>query len=258
MTNQKPKIIRINGEDRTILTYEIEDRVFYDPRNNFLRLVLDKGESISIASRLLNTPLTQIPDEIIDASEKEKKLVAGKLKKDGVLSPFNECLDPKDGTVSSFDECLYPKAQWAQTDDWAILVYVESTPHSKSDLAAIAARATEDNERKPTGTERFRILDKKWAHISVDGQTFDLQGREQIKQALRFLYDGGYTSKTGKRATMKQVCKAAGQNAKEPNLHSIFHVMKKSKDVISSNHDYDRLYDLAIDSKRRSGVLLKV
>ena len=81
-----------------------------------------------------------------------------------------------------------------------------------------------------------------------------MKDRKQIKKALRFLFDGNFTSATGKRSTVKAVCKAAGQKAKEPNLHSIFHAENpKSPDVA-----YDKLYDLAIDSQRKKGVCLKV
>ena len=102
---------------------------------------------------------------------------------------------------------------------------------------------------------RFRLLNQDWKQISVDGQLFDLQDRKQIKNALRFLYEKGCTSKTGKRATVKAVCRAAGQKSQEPNLHAIFHVMKQPA---PPTLDYDHLYDLAIDCQRGSGVLLKV
>ena len=127
-------------------------------------------------------------------------------------------------------------------------------------------KTVEDAQGKPVKTAtapgpmtdtatRFKMLDRDWKQIIVDGQLFDLQDRKQIKKALRFLHEKGYTSTTGKRATVKTVCREAGQKSQQPNLHAIFHVMKQP---VPPTLDYDHLYDLAIDCQRGSGVLLKV
>jgi hypothetical protein len=140
----------------------------------------------------------------------------------------------------------------------------DDTPLLKSeDRDWIAARDQETEQsakpitEKPSAlaSERFVVLDPEWQCVRVEKDVFNLRNREQIKKVLQFLYYKGYTSATGKRVSVKKVCQAAGQEAKKPNLHAIFHVMKQPAD---SAFDYDKLYDKAIDCQRNQGVWLKV
>ena len=119
-----------------------------------------------------------------------------------------------------------------------------------------AKRTVEAVKAKPlVVTTRLRVFDDEWLHIYFDTHYFNLVKAEQIRKALRVLYDGGYTSATGRYTTVKAVCDAAGQAAQAPNLHAIFHRMGKPK---SEAVDYDKLYDLVIDCSRGHGVRLRV
>jgi hypothetical protein len=103
-------------------------------------------------------------------------------------------------------------------------------------------------------TLNFQVIDPNWQCVRAKTSLFELKGRKQIIKVLRFLWQKHFTSATGKRGSVEAVCRAAGQKAKTPNLHSIFHVMKAK----SPNLNYDILYDLAIDNERKLGVLLRV
>jgi hypothetical protein len=144
---------------------------------------------------------------------------------------------------------------------------IEATAEASGKAAARAVLAEKDTDAGrhapavtasmtvASGSNRFQVLDPHWQCVRVERETFNLKDRAQIKRAMRFLLEKGYTSATGRRATVKAVCRAAGQKAQVPNLHGIFHVAGGAS---SPDVDYDRLYDLAIDCQRSQGVWLKV